>query len=189
MEMMNAATSPERALSLRSSANRRLWTVGGHLDSSSPLISQRHVAAADAGAHSAPSSTTTATTSTNGSRKFLSSLSSHALDTTLGKPASSLPVTLFRLRPSTGAVESNEEWEALFGAATDADGRVTSATFPPIAAGTWKLRFDTSAYFQRIGVAKFLYPYVEIVFQVETGQHYHVPLLLSAHGYSTYRGS
>jgi 5-hydroxyisourate hydrolase-like protein (transthyretin family) len=52
-----------------------------------------------------------------------------------------------------GAVESNEEWEALFGAATDADGRVTSATFPPIAAGTWKLRFDTSAYFQRIGVA------------------------------------
>jgi len=120
--------------------------------------------------------------------KFLSSLSSHALDTTLGKPAASLPVVLFRQHPAKDG-GSTTEWEELFSAATDADGRVSSSVLPPIAPGIWKLRFDTSAYFNRIGVSKFLYPYVEIVFQVESGQHYHVPLLLSPHGYSTYRGS
>ncbi len=65
----------------------------------------------------------------------------------------------------------------------------TKDNFPALAPGLYKVRFDTTTYFRQAGVEKFLYPYVDIVFQLEAGQHYHVPLLLSAHGYSTYRGS
>jgi 5-hydroxyisourate hydrolase len=73
---------------------------------------------------------------------------------------------------------------------TDASGRADDL-YPrdkPLQAGSYRLVFDTGAYFKRQGVKTF-FPRVEVVFEVEkTDEHYHVPLLLSPYGYSTYRG-
>ena len=74
---------------------------------------------------------------------------------------------------------------------TNADGRIT--TLLPdaalVAAGSYRLRFATAAYFAVLGVRGF-YPEVQVVFQIDDpARHYHVPLLLSPYGYSTYRGS
>ena len=56
--------------------------------------------------------------------------------------------------------------------------------------GTFRITFDTASYFeQELKTDKYFYPYVTIVFRVDVGQHYHVPLLISPFGYSTYRGS
>jgi 5-hydroxyisourate hydrolase len=58
-----------------------------------------------------------------------------------------------------------------------------------LAVGTYRITFDTGAYFQQLGTQGF-YPYAQIVFVVrDTASHYHIPLLLSPYGYSTYRGS
>ncbi len=111
------------------------------------------------------------------------SISTHILDTTRGRPASGVAVTLERL-DGAGAVR-------LGGGATDADGRVR-ALVPEgtaLAAGTYRLRFEVGEYFARLGVEAF-YPRVEITFAVASpGGHHHVPLLLSPFGYCTYRGS
>ena len=62
--------------------------------------------------------------------------------------------------------------------------------FPKIdAPAMYKVKFFTTEYFVANNQTNFFYPYVEIVFKVEAGQHYHIPLLLSPFGYSTYRGS
>ncbi len=55
-------------------------------------------------------------------------------------------------------------------------------------AGTYRLRFDTGAYFAAMGVSPF-HPFVEIVFEIRDAEQYHVPLLVSPFGYTTYRGS
>ncbi|MCL5287524.1 MAG: hydroxyisourate hydrolase [Acidobacteria bacterium] len=113
----------------------------------------------------------------------MSAITTHVLDTSLGKPAAGVPVALER-QESTG-------WKSLASAVTSADGRA-GELLPPNAkleSGTYRLRFDTAAYFRARGVASF-YPHVEITFHVkDAAQHYHVPLLLSPFGYSTYRGS
>ena len=71
---------------------------------------------------------------------------------------------------------------------TDADGRVRDWKFE-LHKGTYRLRFEIAAYFENLK-EKYFYPYVEIIFNVDNAeQHYHVPLLLSAYGFSTYRGS
>jgi 5-hydroxyisourate hydrolase len=103
-------------------------------------------------------------------------ISTHVLDTAKGKPAAGVPVTLEVDRAG---------WETLAIGATDADGRVKLITDPP-EPGTYRLTFDTNAY----NAASF-FPSVQIEFRVESGgvSHYHVPLLLSPYGYSTYRGS
>ena len=78
------------------------------------------------------------------------------------------------------------QWTQLGHTATDADGRVTSFVPPEVslAPGVYRLRFDTGAY--QAG----FYPEVIITFRIDSPpQHYHVPLLLSPFGYSTYRGS
>jgi 5-hydroxyisourate hydrolase len=74
--------------------------------------------------------------------------------------------------------------------ATDGDGRLRTLVpaDAPRATGTYRIRFDTAAYFRAGGVDGF-YPYVEVVFAARADGHYHVPLLLSPFGYSTYRGS
>ena len=72
-------------------------------------------------------------------------------------------------------------------AATDADGRVGSLG-GDLAAGDYRLRFDTGAWFAAAGVAAF-YPEVVVTFTVARDEHHHVPLLLNPFGYSTYRGS
>ncbi|MBI2073086.1 MAG: hydroxyisourate hydrolase [Gemmatimonadetes bacterium] len=112
----------------------------------------------------------------------MSSISTHVLDTARGRPAAGIEVRL--------AVRARDGWTELATARTDADGRVTNlmpATAPP-ATGTFRLRFEVAAYFAAQGITGF-YPYVEVVFEARDDGRYHVPLLLSPYGYSTYRGS
>ena len=83
------------------------------------------------------------------------------------------------------------QWNVVGGGVTDSDGRVRSVLAPdtPASSGTYRLVFETGAYFARRGVAGF-YPQVAVTFEAsDTQGHYHVPLLLSPYGYSTYRGS
>src|SRR5262249_2292473 len=104
----------------------------------------------------------------------------HVLDTSRGRPAAGVPVTLERR-------ESNGEWSRIGEGRTDDDGRLrTLLDGLPSHAGTYRLTFDTKTY---LGESAF-FPSVTIVFEVnDAAQHYHVPLLLSPFGYSTYRGS
>lgn len=110
------------------------------------------------------------------------SITTHVLDTARGVPGGSIPVTL--------EVSSNDgsQWDTLATAHTDSNGRVSDFGCDPraIEAGVYRLRFDIDAYLEHRG----FYPYAEVVFKVEDpAAHYHVPLLLSPFGYSTYRGS
>jgi 5-hydroxyisourate hydrolase len=107
----------------------------------------------------------------------MASLSTHVLDTSLGRPAVGVHVTL----QSSADAPLGEGM-------TDADGRVSSLVPQPLPVGVYRLHFDTAAYFAQRGVPGF-YPEVDITFTVSADEHYHVPLLLSPHGYSTYRGS
>jgi 5-hydroxyisourate hydrolase len=108
----------------------------------------------------------------------MSTISTHVLDTSIGRPAAGVRVTLATARG-----------DALGSGVTDADGRAKGFA-GALAAGTYRLTFDTGAYFAIRQVATF-YPEVSVVFQVAggDGEHYHVPLLVSPFGYSTYRGS
>jgi 5-hydroxyisourate hydrolase len=110
------------------------------------------------------------------------SVSTHVLDTMRGMPAAGLEVWLDRRRP-------DGDWKEVGGGATDSDGRIRGMTDEELAAGDYRLRFDTRPYFQRSGINAF-YPEVTIVFTVEDATaHVHVPLLLSPFGYTTYRGT
>ena len=114
----------------------------------------------------------------------MSTISTHILDTSRGAPASGVAVCL-------EVQNTDESWTELSHAWTDADGRVKPFFLVdrPVADGTYRLVFDTEPYFSSLSVACF-YPQVTIVFNVEdASQHYHVPLLISPFGYSTYRGS
>lgn len=113
----------------------------------------------------------------------MSGLSTHVLDTAIGRPAAGIGVRL--------EVEEAGAWSELTRAATNADGRVGHLlpTGTALAAATYRLTFDVAAYHEARGTHGF-YPHVTIVFTVrDAAQHYHVPLLLSPFGYSTYRGS
>jgi len=110
-------------------------------------------------------------------------ISTHILDTALGRPAAGVPLTL--------AFKVNGEWSHINDTVTDADGRCKHLLPPaqPLHPGIYRVHFETSAYYKQNGLAG-LYPFVEIVFTVSDGeQHYHIPLLLTANGYTTYRGS
>jgi 5-hydroxyisourate hydrolase len=113
-------------------------------------------------------------------------LSTHILDTALGKPATNVVLHLYRLDNSAGG----GAWSQIGSGRTDNDGRCKTLLGElPLEAVTYKILFETSAYFRDLGLAS-LYPYVEIVFTiVDPSQHYHIPLLLTANGYTTYRGS
>jgi 5-hydroxyisourate hydrolase len=110
-------------------------------------------------------------------------ISTHILDTALGRPAAEVAVSLARMM--------DETWMPVNEAATDADGRCKyllpeGETLEP---GIYRVHFDTASYYASKGL-KGLYPYVEIVFEIrDSAQHYHIPLLLTANGYTTYRGS
>lgn len=112
-----------------------------------------------------------------------SPITTHVLDVARGKPAAGISVML--------EVQENDQWRELATGRTDADGRVANllpagTTLP---AGVYRLTFDTSSYQSSQNTEGF-YPYVPVIFEVKDGaQHYHVPLLLSPFGYSTYRGS
>ncbi len=113
-----------------------------------------------------------------------SPITTHVLDTMSGKPAPGIVVLL--------EVESqSKEWKLVAKGVTNAEGRVLD--FVPeivkLERGIFRITFETSAYFKALGIGSF-YPYVQIAFEIqEQSDHYHVPLLLSPFGYSTYRGS
>jgi 5-hydroxyisourate hydrolase len=107
-------------------------------------------------------------------------ISTHVLDTMRGAPAAGLAVRLDRREP-------DGDWKEVGDAITDADGRVRSLTDDELEGGDYRLEFDTRPYFERSGLSVF-YPSISVVFSFEGG-HLHVPLLLSAYGYSTYKGA
>jgi 5-hydroxyisourate hydrolase len=113
----------------------------------------------------------------------MSQITTHVLDVALGKPAVAVPVIL-EMEMADG------EWMEISRGATDADGRVKHLLEPgSLSTGIYRLTFDTRAYFESIDAVG-LYPLVAIAFEVRNpGEHYHIPLLLSPYGYSTYRGS
>ena len=106
----------------------------------------------------------------------MATLSTHVLDTGSGRPAAGVTVTL---ESSAG--------ETLAHARTDPDGRVGSLG-DQLASGDYRIRFDTGAWFADAGFDAF-YPEVTVTFTIAADEHFHVPLLLSRYGYSTYRGS
>jgi 5-hydroxyisourate hydrolase len=111
----------------------------------------------------------------------MSQLTSHVLDTSKGLPAKDVRVVLYR--------EDSSLWIELANAKTDEDGRIKEwRPLQKLSNGIYKLAFDTKAYFKAEGVKTF-YPTVEIIFEIKTRKHYHVPLLLNPFGYTTYRGS
>ncbi len=113
----------------------------------------------------------------------MSAITTHVLDTARGRPAAGVAVIL--------ELQTAQEWQLLGQGMTDADGRLHDllpAEFA-LAPGVYRLTFDTAAYFVAQQSESF-YPLVVISFAVRDAlQHYHVPLLLSPFGYSTYRGS
>lgn len=109
----------------------------------------------------------------------MKSISTHILDISRGKPAMGVPVTLEFLQKDFSIIARSR---------TDTDGRIRDWQFN-MAPGTYRLRFEVAEYYAALNETSF-YPYIEIVFKVENAsQHYHVPVLLTAFGYSTYRGS
>ena len=107
-------------------------------------------------------------------------ISTHVLDIARGVPASGVAVML----------EANDGagWRTIGRRTTDDHGRIGSFADAPLAAGTYRLTFDTGAYHQRHDILPF-FPDVAVTFDVRAQGHHHVPLLLSPYGYSTYRGT
>ncbi|GGS07226.1 5-hydroxyisourate hydrolase [Streptomyces nojiriensis] len=128
------------------------------------------------------------------STETIASVSTHILDTSIGKPAEGVAISLSARTGLRG------EWAALGGSATDADGRCKD--LPALPEGTTHVRldFETETYFEkkqaeaqqdapRVRDSGAFFPEVTITFAVNPGEHYHVPLLLNPFGYSVYRGS
>ena len=114
----------------------------------------------------------------------MSAITTHILDISTGKPASDVMISLEWKDPSLG-------WQKIGDGLTNIDGR--NSTLVPanvqFTPGHYRLVFETGAYFAARGTDCF-YPQVTVAFTVrDPSQHYHVPLLLSPFGYSTYRGS
>ena len=112
----------------------------------------------------------------------MSQITTHILDTSKGKPASGVTVILYR--------GENDQWTEIARGKTNNDGRIMELLQKEVLLeiGIYKLRFETKDYFDREHIPTF-FPYVEIDFDIRFSEHYHIPLLLSPFGYSTYRGS
>src|SRR5215208_820641 len=102
----------------------------------------------------------------------MSQLTTHILDTTMGRPAAGITIILYS--------GENDEWKETARGKTNDDGRISDLLKKDIILqkGIYKLRFETKDYFDKNAVVTF-YPYVEIVFDVQGGEHYHIPLLLN----------
>jgi len=110
-------------------------------------------------------------------------LSSHILDVSKGLPVSCVKIKLEKYN------DKNKMWSFVEEKKTDTNGRI--ADFLPSEKdnlGIFKLTYYTSEYFKRDDIESF-YPFIEVVFEIKDKNHYHVPITLSAYGYSTYRGS
>jgi 5-hydroxyisourate hydrolase len=112
----------------------------------------------------------------------MSSITTHILDIQLGQPAAGVAVKL--------EIFQDGQWRQLDQGVTDQDGRISD--FLPAGSvdkGIYRLAFNSGSYFNDRGTPTF-YPKVAVIFEVQDrNQHYHIPLLLSPFGYSTYRGS
>ncbi len=114
----------------------------------------------------------------------MSTISTHVLDTALGRPAEGLVLSLAR--------QDGDDWRQLTRQTTNADGRVGDLlpAGESLTQGTYRMLFETAAYLEATHGSRGFYPYVPIIFEVAADdEHYHVPLLLSPFGISTYRGS
>ena len=110
-------------------------------------------------------------------------ISTHILDTARGCPAAGVKVTLSQWEAGC--------WRSLSTAMTDENGRISDwrPDTMHVEKGLYRLQFATDQYFSRINIET-LYPWVDVVFRIEdTNDKFHVPLLLSGHGYTTYRGT
>ena len=110
-------------------------------------------------------------------------ITTHVLDTAHGGPAAGIAVILEMRQAS--------EWSPIGRGVTDGNGRLMTLTEGlPLAPGTYRLTFDTGTYHRDRGVTHPFFPEAKVTFQVlDASEHYHVPLLLSPFGYSTYRGT
>lgn len=113
----------------------------------------------------------------------MSPITTHVLDTNLGSPAAGLAIELL-------SVDAEGNANTLANGVTNDDGRIADLLAAgSLIPGRYRMVFDTGGYFAKLKTATF-YPMVQVDFEiVSTDQHYHVPLLLSPFGYSTYRGS
>jgi 5-hydroxyisourate hydrolase len=114
----------------------------------------------------------------------MSAITTHVLDTSRGRPAAGIPVLLEHLQP-------DRTWKRVGSGETDQDGRLRTLmdAGAPLMPGTYRLVFETRRYFDAAGAPAF-YPSIAVTFDALAGEtHYHVPLLVSPFGYSTYRGS
>lgn len=112
----------------------------------------------------------------------MSPITTHVLDTSLGRPAAGVEVKLARWEAG--------QWQLMGQGVTNNDGRITDL-LPEgsLQTGTYRITFETAAYFAQQNISGF-YPFVPIIFEITAAdEHYHVPLLLNPYGYSTYRGS
>ena len=110
-------------------------------------------------------------------------LSSHILDVSKGTPASNIFIKLEKYN------ENSKTWSFVDEKKTDANGRITDFLSSENSnLGIFKLTYYTSDYFKLNNTESF-YPFIEVVFQIKDQNHYHVPITLSAFGYSTYRGN
>lgn len=121
----------------------------------------------------------------------MSGITTHVLDTVLGRPAAGVVVRLYRflggwVGEGAGRVLSGE-WIEIAPAVTDADGRCNDLR-PEASAGIYRLTFQTGTYFRRLNRTS-IYPEVSITFDWDGASHFHLPLLLSDNAYTTYRGS
>ena len=112
----------------------------------------------------------------------MAGITTHVLDTSVGRPAGGVPVLL--------EVLDGDDWRQVGSGSTDRDGRLADLLpADHVRVASYRMRFDTAAYFGARGVEGF-YPEIAIRFEVtDAGAHHHLPLLLSPFGYSTYRGS
>ncbi len=113
----------------------------------------------------------------------MSQITTHVLDTAIGKPAEGIAIKLQRFL-------GDDQWEELANGLTNSDGRIANllAKEQVLEPGIYQMVFDTGSYFKQTQTKAF-YPFVHIAFEMEDSEHYHVPLLLNPFGYSTYRGS
>lgn len=109
-------------------------------------------------------------------------ITTHVLDIAEGGPAVGVTVIL--------EIRQSNDWSPVGRGTTDAKGRVATLTDGPVAPGTYRLTFDLGAYHKQHGVTVPFFPEAKVTFNVrDTEDHYHVPLVISPYGYSTYRGA
>ena len=112
----------------------------------------------------------------------MSPITTHVLDTAQGRPAAGLEIYLEK--------KVGDSFVEIGRGHTNEDGRLPGLMHPgELEAATYRITFETGAWFEKEGTKGF-YPYVPVTFEITApDQHYHVPLLLSPFGFSTYRGS